>query len=149
HRFDGSTPSLLQADELEQLDPLALTAERTGQALVQLEQLVGGHPAGKTEELRKISQRCPRLPRAGPSPADFRASFRRPDKSACDLDERGFSGAVRPEQTDELAVSDLEIHAAECLDSPVTLDETADGERCGHGAERTLTVMPRGYEEGP
>src|SRR5947208_2586421 len=44
---------------------------------------------------------------------------------------------------------DPEIHAAERLDRAVTLDETADGERCGHAIERTLRLMPRGYEEGP
>jgi len=116
---------------------------------VQFEQLVGGHPTGKTEELREIPERSARLPRSGTSPAHFRAPVRRSDQSARDLDERGLSGAVRPEQADELAVPDLEIHAAECLDGPVTFDETADGERCGHDAERTLTVVPRGYEEGP
>ena len=44
---------------------------------------------------------------------------------------------------------DLEIHAAERFDRAVTLGEAADGERCGHGVERTLSVVPRGYEEGP
>ena len=56
---------------------------------------------------------------------------------------------LRSQQTDELTVADLEIHARQRFHRAVPLDETADGERCGHDAERTLTLVPRGYEEGP
>ena len=116
---------------------------------MQLEQLVGSHPAGKAEELGEIAECCPRLTRAGARTANLGTPCRRPDETAGDLDERGFPGAVRPEQADELALTDLEVHSAECFDCAVALDEAADGERCGHGAERTLSVVPRGYEEGP
>jgi len=116
---------------------------------MQLEQLVGGHPAGKTEELREIPECSPRLPRPCTRAAHVRAPGRRPDQAARDLDQRGLPGAVRPEQADELAVADLEVHAPQRFERAVPLDETADGERCGHDAERTLTLVPRGYEEGP
>jgi hypothetical protein len=139
----------VQTDELEQFDALTLAAARAGQALVQLEQLVGGHPAGKTKELGEVAERSASLTRACTRTAHFRAPRRRPDETAGDLDEGGLSGTVRPEQTDELALTDLEIHTAERFDRAVTLDEAADGERCGHDAERTLSVVPRGYEEGP
>ena len=126
-----------------------LAAARAGQTLMQLEQLVGGHPAGKAEELGEITECRPSLTRAGTCAADLCAPPRRPDETTCDLDERGFPGAVRAEQTDQLALTNLEVHSAERFDRAVPLDETADGERCGHGAERTLRVVPRGYEEGP
>ena len=116
---------------------------------MQLEQLVGGHPAGEAEELREISERRPGLPRACPCTTHLRVPGRGPHQAARDLDERGLPGAVRPEQTDELAVADLEVDTAERFDRAVPLDEAADGERCGHDAERTLTLVPRGYEEGP
>jgi hypothetical protein len=86
---------------------------------------------------------------AGARTANLRVSHRRPDETAGDLHERGFPGTVWAKQADELALTDLEIHAAEGFDRAVALDEAADGERCGHGAERTLSVVPRGYEEGP
>jgi hypothetical protein len=116
---------------------------------MQLEQLVGGHPAGEAEELGEIPERRPSLARAGARTANLRAPSRRPNQTARNLDERGFSGTVRAEQTDQLALADLEIDSAERFDRAVTLDEAADGERYGHGAERTLSLVPRGYEEGP
>jgi len=116
---------------------------------MQLEQLVSGHPAGKAEELGEIAQCRPRLSRTGTRAAHLRSPGRRPYKTASDLDERRLAGTVRAQQANELAVTDLEIDSAERFDCAVPLDETADGERCGHDAERTLRVVPRGYEEGP
>jgi hypothetical protein len=116
---------------------------------MQLEQLVGGHPAWEAEQLGEIPECGTSLPRAGARTANLRTPSRRADETARNLDERGFPGAVRPEQADQLALADLEIDSGQRFDRPVTLDEAADGERCGHGAERTLSLVPRGYEEGP
>ena len=116
---------------------------------MELEQLVGTHPAREAEELGEVAHRRARLPRSGADAADLGATRRRTHQTTRDLDERRLSRAVRPEQTDELALADLEGHSAERLDPAVTLGETADGKRCGHVTERTLRVMPRGYEEGP
>jgi hypothetical protein len=116
---------------------------------MQLEQLVGGHPAGKAEELGEIPECGSSLARAGARTANLRAPRRRTDETARDLDERGLPGTIWAEQADQLALADLEIDSAERFDRAVTLDEAADGERCGHGAERTLSLVPRGYEEGP
>jgi hypothetical protein len=71
------------------------------------------------------------------------------NQTARDLHERRLARAVRSQQADELALAHFEIDAAERFHSPITLDETADGERGWHVAERTLSVVPRGYEEGP
>src|SRR5438128_10010187 len=116
---------------------------------MQLEQLVGGHPAGEAEELREIAEPRPGLPRSCPRTTHLGVPGRGPHQAARDLDERGLPGAVRPEQAHELAAADLEVDTAQRFDRAVPLDEAPDGERCGHDAERTPTLAPRSYEEGP
>src|SRR5947207_15801672 len=116
---------------------------------MQLEQLVGGHPAREAEELREIAERRPGLPRSCPRTTHLRVPGRGPHQAARDLDERGLPGAVRPQQADELAVAGLEGDTAERFDRAVSLDEAAGGGRRGHDPERTLPPFPRGYGEGP
>jgi hypothetical protein len=58
-----------ETDELEELGPLRLAAVRCGQALVQVEELVGGVPAGEAEELCQIAQRGARRGEPAGAPA--------------------------------------------------------------------------------
>src|SRR4029077_2518423 len=149
HRLDRAPARLLQPDQLEQLDALALTTPRAGETLVQLEKLVRRHPPGKAEQLREGAHRRARLSRACARTANLRASRCRANEAAGDLHERRLAGAVRAQQSDELALADFEVDTDECVDGAVALHETADGERGGDGAERTLHLMPPGYQDGP
>src|SRR5262249_10818673 len=121
-----------EADQLEQLAALAFPSVRTGEPLVQLEQLVGARPTGEAEELREVAERRARLARACARTAHLRTSRARPHEPARDLHERRLAGAVRPEQPDELAALDGEVDSGQRSDVAVPLDESADGERCGH-----------------
>ena len=95
------------------------------------------------------SARAARLPARAPATSAWpRVGTHEPD---CDLHERRLAGAVRAEQSDELALPHLEVDAPERLDGPVALLQRVDGEggrhatRVRHYAPR----MPRGYMEGP
>src|SRR5439155_47350 len=118
---------------------------------MQLEQLVGGHPAGEAEELREISERRPGLPRACPRTTHLGVPGRGPHQAARDLDERGLPGAVRPEQTDELAVADLEVDTADRFDRALAerrqeLVDRQRGERADlRAAARTEADRDPGY----
>jgi hypothetical protein len=103
-------------DQLEKVTALLLTAVRARQSLMQLEQLVGGHPAGKrNSSARYPVQREPREP--GARAANLRAPRRRPNETARDLDERRFPGTVRPSKpTNSLA--DLEIDSPSASIAP-------------------------------
>src|SRR5207245_701104 len=57
------------------------------------------------------------------------------------VDERGLPGAVRADQTQQLAVPDLEIDAGKCNDAAKAFDEAANG-------ERGLFHLLRGYGYG-
>ena len=59
---------------------------------------------------------------------------RRAHEPARGLDERRLPGAVGAQQPDELALADLEVHAAQRLGRAVALAQVADGERGGHPA---------------
>src|SRR4029450_6789380 len=70
---------------------------------------------------------------SGRVPAHLGASLARPDEPAGDLDERRFSGAVRPEQAGGVALPPFQAEAGERLDSAVALAET-EGAKRGHPA---------------
>ena len=139
HRLDARLARVRKPDEREQLDAFRFAAGRAGETLVQLEHLVRARPAGKAEQLREVPERAPRRRRARRGAADLRAAARRPHEAARDLDERGLPRAVRPEQAEELAVTDLELDARERLRAPVPLLERANGER-GHARQCTASA---------
>ena len=66
-------------------------------------------------------------------PADLqrpRIGFAQTDEA---FDRRCLAGAIRPEQTENLARVDLEAHAAHCLHGAVALHEIADDNVGRHG----------------
>src|SRR6185312_16468841 len=95
---------LRQADELEELGAFGRAALRACESLVEDEQLVGAHPAGKAEELREVAERAACRRRPCRRAADLGRSFARPHEPAGDLDQRRLAGAVRPQQADQLAL---------------------------------------------
>jgi hypothetical protein len=99
---------------------------------VQLEYLVRRIPAREAEELGEVAHPSARLERSGRNTADFRRSAGGADEAARDLDERRLAGAVRSEQSDELALANLEIDPCERLDPAVALREAAKGQSRGH-----------------
>ena len=89
-------------------------------------------PAGEPEELGEIAERGPGGTGARRGAADLGRAGRGRDQPAGDLHERRLAGSVRPEEPDQLALADLEVDAAECLDRPVSLGQPAGGERESH-----------------
>src|SRR5262249_12833634 len=57
HAVDATIRCLAERHELEQSLSLRRAAARDGEALVQLEDLVGGVPPWKAEELREVAER--------------------------------------------------------------------------------------------
>src|SRR5439155_1539057 len=132
HLLHAAATRIREADQPQQLVPLVRAAARSGEALVQLQHLVGGIPAREAEELREVAQRAARLARAGGQPADLGGAAGRADEAAGDLDERRLAGAVGPEQSDQLALANLEIDPSERLDGSVALHQAANGPSRGH-----------------
>jgi hypothetical protein len=119
--LDALLLAALQADELEQLvDAGALRARLDGVELGEVAQVVQrrqplveaavaaedvadvlAHPARVVDD---VVAEHPRRPRGGDQQRDQH------------LDRRRLAGAVRPEQAEELALGDLEAHAAHRLD---------------------------------
>ena len=141
HLLDTAVARLGEGDELEQPRTLVAPARGAGKPLVEAEQLLRGHPARKTEELGQVPEARSRLPGAGARPADERRAARRPDEPARDLHQRRLAGAVRPEQSHQLAFGHLEIDTVERLHPPVALGQGLDSERGGHTA--SVGTVPR------
>jgi hypothetical protein len=121
-----------QLDELQQLASLGRAALRAGQLLMQAEQLVRGAPVGEAEQLGEVAELGVGGGRPGRAAADLHGARARPHEAACDLDERGLSGAVRTQQSEQLAALDLEIDAAQRLHRAVGLAQARDREGSGH-----------------
>jgi hypothetical protein len=112
---------------------------------MELEQLVGAHPAREAKELREVTESRACLPRSGPSTPDRGVAACRPHESARDLDQRRLPRPVRSEEADELALADLEVDAPERVRRPVLLVQVADRKRVSHyrrrlRASRTLST---------
>ena len=106
-----------------------------------VEQLVGAHPAREAEQLGEIPERAAGGERARRRPAHLDLPAARADEAAGDLDERRLAGAVRAEQPDELALSDLDVDARQRLDLPVALVERPGGERSRHRRARYPVLL--------
>ena len=131
-----------QADELEQLGALGRAAGRAGEALVQDEQLVGRRPAREAEQLGQVAERAARRRAARARPAHLGAPAARAHEPAGDLHERRLARAVGAEQSDDLALADLEVHAAQRVRRAVALGQSGDGEGRGHAASVGMRVRP-------
>jgi len=134
HAVHAAARGVRERDELEQPAPLGGAAVRAGEALVQLEHLVGRVPAGEAEELGEVAERSPCRPRSGAGTGDLRLAGARAHEPDRDLHECRLPGAVRAEQADELPLGHLEIDAFQRLDGAVALRKPADGECNRHRA---------------
>ena len=88
---------------------------------MQLEHLVRRVPAGKAEELREVAERSACSVGAGAGAHDLGSPAGLADEADEDLHERGFAGAVRAQQSDELAFADLEVDALQRVDGAEAL----------------------------
>jgi hypothetical protein len=127
-------PRVCERYELEERAPFVLPAVRAREALMELEHLVCRVPARKAKELGEVADGALGCSRTGRSTADESIALTRADEAARDLDERRLAGAVRSEESDELAFFDREVDAAEGFDAAVSFDETADFESWRHAA---------------
>ena len=116
----------------QRLAAFGRAALRAGQLLMQAQQLVRGAPVGEAEQLGEVAELRVRGGRPGRAPADLHRARARFDEAACDLDERGLSGAVRTQQPEQLAALDLEIDAAQRLHRAIGLVQARDREGSGH-----------------
>jgi hypothetical protein len=132
HRLHAPPGRRPEADQVEQLGTLRGAAVRSGEALVERQQLVGGRPPREAEQLGEVAHR-----RTGGGRARRRAAYahlaaRRAHEPARDLHQRGLARAVGPKQADQLTLADVEVDAVQRLSGAVALGELTDGEG-GHG----------------
>ena len=84
-----------------------------------------------------------RLDRAGGRAAHRGGARGRGDEAARDLHERRLARPVGAQESDELALADLEVDPGESTDGAIGLLEAGDGERGRHGR----TIVPDGHDE--
>jgi hypothetical protein len=134
HVLDVAPAGIGEADQLEQLGALGLTACRSRESLVELHQLVRRAPPGEAEQLGEIAHRAARFPGARLRAADDGRAAARANETAADLHEGRLAGAVRAEEADELAFLDRHVDAREGAHAAVALGECLCGEGDGHRA---------------
>jgi hypothetical protein len=146
HRCHPASALAREADPCEQRLALRRPAVGAGEALMQLEHLLGTCPGGEAKQLGEVAGRCPRVAAAGRGAGDLRLATRGPHQAAGDLDQRRLAGAVGPEQSDELARSDLEVDGVERGRLAVALREGAGGE--GRGRHRGVLSQSKANSGG-
>ena len=107
-------------------------------ARLELERLPHREEGIEDELLRHDAERPARLAIVGHDvvPHDTRGAARRKGKAGDDADKGGLPRAVRPEEPEELAFRDFEVHAGERMHAAEVFDEALGLYRVGHTYSR-------------
>ena len=130
-RLDARPPFLLEADELDHLVDVARMGVVAGKEAVDLADRQHGGALGVLQDDADPLSQLPRcVARVVP---EHRGLARIPRAVTLqDLDRRRLPGPVRPEEAENLALSNLEADPAERFDAVVRLAQVANDDRTGH-----------------
>ena len=143
-RLDVVVAAIGEVDELQEVAdrPASLRGRQAVAASEEVQVLPDLHVVVDPEHVRHEPEDAPDLvgvPRHGPA-GDLGDARRRLQERGQDPERRGLAGAVRPDETEDLALLDVEVHAGDGHRRRVALDESLGPD---DGAHSTVPRIER------